>query len=66
MRISGQDVERGTFSHRHAVVHDQKSLGDRYCALPNPNPNPNRYCALLTLTLTRYCALRNLGPGQAQ
>ena len=42
VRISGQDVERGTFSHRHAVVHDQKNLGDR------------------------YCALRNLGPGQAQ
>lgn len=30
VRLSGQDVERGTFSHRHAVWIDQKT-GEKYC-----------------------------------
>ena len=32
VRVSGQDVERGTFSQRHAVLHDQKT-GERYMPL---------------------------------
>jgi 2-oxoglutarate dehydrogenase E1 component len=32
VRISGQDTERGTFSHRHAVLHDV-ATGQRYMPL---------------------------------
>jgi 2-oxoglutarate dehydrogenase E1 component len=32
VRVSGQDCERGTFSHRHAVLHDVKT-GGRYVPL---------------------------------
>jgi 2-oxoglutarate dehydrogenase E1 component len=45
VRISGQDVERGTFSHRHCVIHDQKNLGDKYCALRNLSPDQAQFDA---------------------
>ena len=32
IRLTGQDTERGTFSQRHAVLHDS-ATGDRWCAL---------------------------------
>jgi 2-oxoglutarate dehydrogenase E1 component len=32
IRLSGQDTERGTFSHRHAVLHDSKT-GETYTPL---------------------------------
>eukprot|EP00051_Salpingoeca_urceolata_P027485 m.481673 g.481673 ORF g.481673 m.481673 type:complete len:1016 (-) comp22278_c0_seq1:65-3112(-) len=35
VRLSGQDVERGTFSQRHHVLHDQEVDGSRYVALQN-------------------------------
>ena len=34
IRFSGQDVERGTFSHRHAVVKEEDSA-EEYCHLDN-------------------------------
>ncbi|UTW45851.1 2-oxoglutarate dehydrogenase E1 component [bacterium SCSIO 12696] len=34
VRMTGQDIGRGTFSHRHAVVHNQKD-GESYVPLQN-------------------------------
>ncbi|KAL9257164.1 2-oxoglutarate dehydrogenase, mitochondrial-like protein [Drosera capensis] len=40
VRLSGQDVERGTFSHRHSVLHDQ-ATGEQYCPLDHIMINQN-------------------------
>ncbi|KAI8999917.1 thiamine diphosphate-binding protein [Hyaloraphidium curvatum] len=39
VRLSGQDCERGTFSHRHAVIYDQETEA-RHCALANISRKP--------------------------
>ncbi|KAK4701567.1 hypothetical protein P7C70_g4663, partial [Phenoliferia sp. Uapishka_3] len=38
VRVSGQDVERGTFSQRHAVLHDQVT-DETYTPLKNLSPD---------------------------
>ena len=43
VRLSGQDVERGTFSHRHSVVHDQES-GEPWIGLNNIEEGQARFC----------------------
>ena len=42
VRITGQDVGRGTFSHRHAVVHNQKQRG-AHTPLKHINSDPNAF-----------------------
>ncbi|WP_018699362.1 2-oxoglutarate dehydrogenase E1 component [Amorphus coralli] len=42
VRLSGQDVERGTFSQRHSVLYDQENE-ERYIPLNNVSDNQARY-----------------------
>jgi 2-oxoglutarate dehydrogenase E1 component len=42
VRITGQDVGRGTFSHRHAVLHNQKTA-DTYVPLQNLRDDQPRF-----------------------
>ena len=42
IRITGQDVGRGTFSHRHAILHNQKD-GDTYTSLANLSEKQPRF-----------------------
>ncbi|WP_108459777.1 2-oxoglutarate dehydrogenase E1 component [Devosia naphthalenivorans] len=43
VRLSGQDVERGTFSQRHSVLNDQKVDNKSYTPLNNLDPEQSRY-----------------------
>ncbi len=42
VRLSGQDTGRGTFSHRHAVLHDQQD-GRRWIPLQHLEPGQGRF-----------------------
>ena len=42
VRLTGQDTERGTFGHRHAVLHDVET-GERYTPLSKLAPEGTRF-----------------------
>ncbi len=48
IRLSGQDCERGTFSHRHAVLHDMETNAT-YAPLKNLDPQQARFCVYNSL-----------------
>jgi 2-oxoglutarate dehydrogenase E1 component len=55
VRISGQDVERGTFSHRHAVLRDEVS--EERINLLNTNPHNIGIMTIYNSLLSEYGVL---------
>jgi len=55
IRLSGQDTERGTFSHRHAVLHDPVS-GETYTPL-QALPSATASFEIYNSPLSEYAAL---------
>merc|ERR1712038_1187658 len=56
IRLSGQDVERGTFSHRHHVLHHQTKDMSVYNALANLYPDQAPY-SVCNSSLSEYAIL---------
>ena len=55
VRVSGQDVERGTFSQRHAVLHDQENE-DTFTPLNNLDENQGAF-SISNSSLSEFGAL---------
>lgn len=55
IRISGEDVERGTFSHRHAILRDEVS--EARINLLNTNPNNKGEMTIYNSHLSEYGVL---------
>ena len=55
VRISGQDVERGTFSHRHAILRDE--VTEERINLLNINPNTKGKMTIYNSLLSEYGVL---------
>ncbi|KTD26090.1 2-oxoglutarate dehydrogenase E1 component [Legionella israelensis] len=56
VRISGQDSGRGTFAHRHAVLHDAKN-GDVYIPLEKTATHPSRSFVVIDSVLSEEAVL---------
>ena len=52
VRISGQDVERGTFSHRHAILRDE--VTEERINLLNTNPKNKGQMTIYNSLLSEY------------
>jgi len=55
VRISGQDVERGTFSHRHAIIRDENT--EARINLINTNPKNKGEMTIYNSLLSEYGVL---------
>lgn len=55
VRISGQDVERGTFSHRHAILRDE--VTEERINLLNTNPDSKGQMQIYNSLLSEYGVL---------
>lgn len=55
LRLSGQDSERGTFSHRHAVLHDVET-GEKYLPLAHLSERQGR-CEIINSPLSEVAVL---------
>lgn len=56
VRLSGQDVERGTFSQRHHVLHDQVTFGRRHVPLAHLREDQAVY-TVCNSSLSEYAVL---------
>jgi len=57
VRLSGQDVERGTFSHRHAVLSDQKDFSKPFYEPLNNLGRDQAFFSISNSNLSEYATL---------
>jgi len=66
VRLSGQDVERGTFSQRHHVLHDQRRDRVTYVPLSHVDPRQADY-VVCNSSLSEFAVLgQSLAPSSSR